>query len=335
MNRVLLLLLVCGVVIMGIIACKGIVEPVKEDSPLFVLITDQELLVEGDYNYLALQGFQRAEDELDVRIETLQPISIEEYLPSIRVAIEKGAVLVVCNGASMAEAVQQAATEYPDQAFALIDGKVDAENVSSYTFAELDGAFLAGVAAATMSKTDIIGFVWDSENSDTEKYQYSFQAGVESVDNAAQVLINYTNYPGDKSLGKETALAQNKLGVDVIFHCSGGCGEGVIEASKEQGFWLIGMDNSQFVLNPENLLSVLYKGFDLATYMAIENYENGVKYGAQYIFSLDDGGVDLVDLVGNVDEETKTSIETWKKKIIDEKVIVPYDALTFSQFIPE
>jgi basic membrane lipoprotein Med (substrate-binding protein (PBP1-ABC) superfamily) len=95
------------------------------------------------------------------------------------------------------------------------------------------------------------------------------------------------------------------------------------------------MDKGQSILSPDKLLSVVVKGFDLASYMAIENFENGVSFGAQYNFSLADGGVDLVDLSGNLTEEATATINNWKQKIIDEKIVVPYDASTFAQFFME
>jgi len=330
-----LIFLIASVIIMGTIACDGIVEPPEEEGPLFVLVVDDQGLIEEGYNDLAWQGFQKAKTDLGVRIEIIESKSLEDYLPNIKLAVEEGASLIVCNGSSMTEAVQLAATEYPDQAFAIIDGKVEASNVSCYTFTEEGGAFLAGVAAATMSKTDIIGFIWDAQTPANEKFQYGFEAGVASANAASQVLINYTNYPGDELLGKETAVAQNKLGVDVIFHGPGGCGNGVIQATEEQEFWVIGMDKGQSILSPENLLSVVMKSFDRASYMAIENYKNGVSYGAQYNFSLQDDGVDLVDFSGSLTEEATAIIKTWKQKIINEKIAVPYDAASYAQFFVE
>lgn len=324
--------LVCALILLGIIACDDMAEPVEEEGPLFVLLVDNQGLTEYGYNDLAWQGFQKAKEDFGVRIKVIEAKSSEDYLPNIKLAVDQEASLVVCNGEVMAEAVQEAATEYPDQAFALIDGKVEATNVSCYTFTEEGAAFLAGVAAANMSETDILGFVWDVENQRTIKFQYGFEAGVESANAASQVLINYTNFPGDELLCQETALAQNKLGVDVIFHGPGNCGAGVIKATEKQNFWVIGTDKGQSILNTDNLLSVLVKNIDLATYMAIENFQNGVPSGAKYNFSLADGGVELVDLGENLAEEAAAAVESWRKKIIDKKISIPYDAASFEKF---
>lgn len=333
MNKVLLVLLSI-VIVVGILACDGTAEP-EEEGPFIALIVDDQELVEEGYNDLAWQGFEKAEADFDVRIKIFEATSSEESLLNIRTAVEEGAVLIVCNGASMVEVVKQASLEYPEQAFALIDGKVDADNVSSYTFTLEGAAFLAGVLAASVSETDIIGFVWDLENPESQKLQYGFEAGTLSANSSSQALINYTNFFGDELLCKETALAQNKLGVDVIFHGAGGCGKGVNQGAEEQEFWVIGMDKGQSLLNPDYSLSVIYKAFDLAAYMAIENYENGVAYNVNYNFSLKDGGVGLVDISNKVNEESLLALKTWKNKIIEGEIVVPYDASTFAQFFIE
>lgn len=334
MNKVLLFLLSI-IIVVGIIACDGTVEPIEEEGPFFALIVDDQGLVEEGYNDLAWKGFEKAETDLDVRIRIFEATSPEDYLINIKTAVEEGAVLIVCNGASMVEVVKQASLEYPEQAFALIDGKVEADNVSSYTFTLEGAAFLAGVLAATVSETDIIGFVWDVKNPDSEKLQYGFEAGTISANSTSQALINYTNFSGDELLCKETALAQNKLGVDVVFHGAGGCGKGVNQGAEEQEFWVIGMDKGQSLLNPDYSLSVVYKAFDLASYMAIENYENGVAYNVNYNFSLKDGGVDLINISEKIDEESLLTLKSWKNKIIEGEILVPYDASTFAQFFIE
>ena len=54
-------------------------------------------------------------------------------------------------------------------------------NVASIMFKEQEGAFLAGVAAARMTKSDKIGFVGGMEIPVIERFQAGFLAGVAAV----------------------------------------------------------------------------------------------------------------------------------------------------------
>ncbi len=333
MKKVLAILL-CLVLVMSMVACGGGgEEPAVEEGPLVVLITDTGGLGDESFNDSAWAGFERARDELGVQIQVIESASSDDYLPNIAAAVEAGAALIVCNGFLMAEATQQGVDQYPDQAFALIDS-VDAQgpNLLNLTFNEQEGSFLVGVAAAMLSESDIIGFVGGIQLPTIEKFQYGFEAGVQAVKPDAQVLVNYTQSFSDAALGKENALAQNKLGADVIYHASGGCGIGVIQAAGEQGFWAIGVDQDQSGLDPEHVLCSMIKRVDNATYKAIESVVSGTFEGGNYVFSLVDEGIGVGDNAGNLPEDVAAEIDAWKTRILDAEFVVPFDAATFAEF---
>ena len=198
--------------VFGMVACGGGGADVEE-GPLVVLITDTGGLGDESFNDSAWAGFERAKAELGVQIQVIESATSDDYLPNISAAVEAGAALIICNGFLMAEATQQGAEQYPDQAFALVDS-VDAQapNILNLTFNEHEGSFLVGVAAAAMTESNVIGFVGGIQLPTIEKFQYGFQAGVKAANPEAQVLINYTQSFSDSALGKENALAQNKLG---------------------------------------------------------------------------------------------------------------------------
>ena len=71
-------------------------------------------------------------------------------------AAEGGYDLVLCSNSNFEEYLKKYAADYPDVKFAIIDTTVDADNVESISFAQNEGSFLAGAAAAMFTqKTDI------------------------------------------------------------------------------------------------------------------------------------------------------------------------------------
>ena len=317
--------------VFGMVACGGGAE--VEEGPLVVLITDTGGLGDESFNDSAWAGFQRAETELGVQIQVIESATSDDYLPNISAAVEAGAALIICNGFLMAEATQQGAEQYPDQAFALVDSAdAQAPNILNLTFNEQEGSFLVGVAAAAMTESNVIGFVGGIQLPLIEKFQFGFQAGVKAANPDAQVLINYTQSFSDSALGKENALAQNKLGADVIYHASGGCGIGVIQAAGEQDFWAIGVDQDQSALDPDHVLCSMIKREDVATFNAIKMVVDGEFEGGGYVFSLADEGIGAGDEAGNLPADVLASIEVWKEKIVNGEFEVPYDANTFANF---
>ena len=144
-------------------------------------------------------------------------------------------------------------TQRPDNKFALVDEVSELPNIASLMFKEQEGAFLAGVAAARMTKSDKIGFVGGMEIPVIERFEAGFVAGVAAVRPDIKVDIQYTGDFAKAELGKATANRMYSSGVDIIFHAAGGSGNGVFAEAKERKkadanayVWVIGVDSDQY-----------------------------------------------------------------------------------------
>ena len=326
------------VLALSLAACGGgNDEPVTPDEPVaevinVIMITDTGGLGDESFNDSAYLGLTNATKDFGVKVTVLESQTADDYGPNLSAAAEEGADLIISVGFLMQQATAEAAVQFPDQKFAIIDSVVDAANVAGLTFKEHEGSFLVGVIAGLTTETDTIGFVGGMQFALIEKFQYGFQAGVKSVNPDAEIIINYTGAFDDPQLGKENALAQYKLGADVIFHASGACGIGVIEAAGEQDFWAIGVDMDQSANDPEHVLASMIKRVDTATYMATQAIVDETFDGSNYEFGLSVDGVGYSDLAGNVTEELATQVEMYKAAIIDGTIMVPQDKVEFDAF---
>jgi basic membrane protein A len=133
------------------------------------------------------------------------------------------------------------------------------DNVRNVIFAEHQGSFLVGVAAACASKSGKVGFVGGVNIPSIQKFQAGFQAGVKAITPNAIIDVKYATEPpdftgfNDPAKGKQIADAMYASGVDVIYHAAGGTGKGVFEAAKGSGkkagdVYAIGVDSDQ---NPQ------------------------------------------------------------------------------------
>src|SRR3546814_11061920 len=79
--------------------------------------------------------------------------------------------------------------DFPDTAFAIVDdASVEAENLTSLVFAEHEGSFLVGAAAALTSETGQLGFIGGVEVDLIEKFEAGFVAGAAEVAPDAPVV---------------------------------------------------------------------------------------------------------------------------------------------------
>ena len=86
-------------------------------------------------------------------------------------------------GLRLRRGVGKVAEHYPDTHFAIIDDSslADVANVASLVFAEEQGSFLVGAAAALKSEAGHIGFVGGVETPLIAKFQAGYEAGAKAV----------------------------------------------------------------------------------------------------------------------------------------------------------
>ena len=130
--------------------------------------------------------------------------------------------------------------------------------MASLVFAEEQGSFLVGAAAALKSQTGTIGFIGGVENDLIKKFEAGYAAGAEAVNPDIEILVNYITQPpdfggfNDPARGKEIAGAQYEAGADVVYSAAGGSGLGAFEAAVDAGapgeVWAIGVDSDQYNL---------------------------------------------------------------------------------------
>ena len=152
---------------------------------------------------------------------------------------------VVAVGFAYAASVGKVAPEYPDVKFAIIDDDVAATGESRTSpdliFAEEQGSFLVGAAAALKTKAGHIGFVGGVEVPLIKKFEAGYKAGAKAVNPDIKVDVKYLTQPPDFSgfddpaKGKTAAEGMYTGGADIVYHAAGGSGGGVFEAAAEAG----------------------------------------------------------------------------------------------------
>jgi basic membrane protein A and related proteins len=249
-----------------------------------------------------------------------------------RSAAEGGADLVIGVGFLWTDALTAVAGEFPDTKFALVDSVIEAPNVSSLVFAEEQGSFLVGAAAALKSTTGAVGFIGGVENDLIKKFEAGFAAGAKAVNPDVTIDAKYLSQPpdfsgfGDMAKGKEVALAMYESGVDVIYSAAGSSGLGAFEAAKEKELLAIGVDSDQYLLVDADtqpfIITSMLKKVDVSVYESIKAVVEGTFEGGIKSFDLAAGGVDY-SLTGGAMDDIAAELDGFKAQIIDGTITVP------------
>ncbi|MBV8085973.1 MAG: BMP family ABC transporter substrate-binding protein, partial [Chloroflexi bacterium] len=254
------------------------------------LVTDVGGLNDEGFNASAYRGLRQARKELHVLTNVIESKQQTDYEKNMRQFADAGYDLVVSVGFMMGDATLKVARQFPAIHFCIIDYAYPQPppNLLGNVFREEQGAYLAGVLAATTSKTGKIGFVGGMDVPIIHKFEKGYDAGAQAGNPAVKVLSGYSGSFTDPAKGKEVALAQYQQGADVIFQAAGASGIGVVEAAREQHQLAIGVDTDQHHLAPDNVLTSELKRVDMAVYRAVQRVVSHSFKGGTAVYGLAD-----------------------------------------------
>ena len=273
----------------------------------------------------AYAGLMQVQQEFGVQVNYVENVDTSKMIDAMQSFGDDGYDLVVCDTFIFADALEQVGPSYPDVKFMILDTNVDVANVTSFTYATHEVSFLAGIVAAMVNETDVIGFIGGMAIPSIEKYQVGYEEGVAYVNPNATVIPKYVGNDNtawnDPATAKSLSLDIIANGADVLFQAAGASGMGMIEACVEKNVWAIGVNIDQTHLGPEHLLtSALTKG-DRAIYLFVESYLKGALLTGFQTLNCANDGVSLVESKFFTDE-IKAAVADATARIISGEIKV-------------
>jgi basic membrane protein A len=330
----LILLLIVVIAAAGYFYYSGIEEEVVEEPEVEVTRVGIVLSTGGlgdlSFNDAAYRGLQRAEEDLNIEFDYIEPADPSEDETALRRYAERDFDLVIGVGFQMADSLEIVASDYPEVKFAHVDQYFEdiLPNVVSLNFTEWEGSFLAGALAALVSETNNIGYVGGVDFALIHRFEGGYYQGAKYINPDIEVQRRYADDFGDPARGREIALGMIDDGADVIYHAAGGTGTGVFEAAEEEDIYAIGVDSNQNYVAPGYVIASMLKKVDNAVYDTVKSVVDGTYEGGQNLyFSLADGGVGITDLTeitvaeqqaleeGMITEEELNTIKEMKENV--------------------
>lgn len=321
--------LLTGVVAAGTLAltaCAAAPEgaPASEgggDAYLPCAVSDLTGFEDNSFNELTFAGLQEAADQLGLEVKSAESTSEDQYAGNIEGMVGEGCDLVVTVGFALATATRDSAAVNTGVDFALIDSTltddnftpIEADNVKPVLFDTAQAAFLAGYAAATASKTGVVGTYGGMPFPSVTIFMDGFVDGVDYYNSAKGAEVRVIGWDKDKQDGlfvgsfddqsQAKVLTEGMLdqGVDVLMPVAGTLFTASAEAMKERGLdgAIIGVNDDAYVSAPEYkeyyLTSVL-KNLTSATRTVTTSAAEGGFDNTPYIGTLENEGVGVAPL---------------------------------------
>jgi len=302
----------------------------------------------GDQSFsdAANRGVRRARDELGISFTNAEPQSTSDFNSFQRRfarSTDPDYDLIVCVGFEHVSPLQENANSFSDQRWAQLDAVVDRSNVESWVYAEEQGSYLVGQAAAQLStmefsagpsSTDpsntVLGFVGGIEAPVVQAFEAGFRAGAQSVDSGFEVLSSYVGDFSSPGAAEETAQSMVDQGADVLYHGAGAGGVGVFRAAQNNEVFAFGADSRQSETVPDFanvILGSMVKGVDTSAFRAVERVVNDEFQGGDtFELGAGEGGFELIwsDSIGTeVPQEVKDAAVATKEEIAAGNIDVP------------
>ncbi|MEV6119059.1 BMP family ABC transporter substrate-binding protein [Streptomyces sp. NPDC052077] len=242
------------------------------------------------FNDAAFAGLEQAKKEFGYKTADIEPTDGEtdaDKQQRLESLAKQGYNPIVGVGYAYAAAVKGAADKYPDTTFGIVDdATITAKNVADLVFNEEQASYLAGVAAAKSTRSDVVGFVGGVDIPLIHKFQAGFEQGVKDTDPKVEVLSQYLTQTAEEGgfsspdKGRTAAEGQIEKKADVVYAAAGLSGQGVIEAAANHKVWAIGVDSDQYrqealAKYKDSILTSATKDVAKAVYNLAKSVEGG------------------------------------------------------------
>jgi basic membrane protein A and related proteins len=294
---------------------------------------------DGSFNDAAAAGLEKAIADLGVVQQNTKELaaaaneSEDAAATRLRQLVSDGYNPIIAVGFKYATSLKTVASEAPQTQFAIVDdSSVELPNVKPLVFAEEQGSFLVGAAAALKTQTCKIGFVGGVEQPLIQKFQAGYVQGAKAVAPDIQIDVKYLSPAGDFSgfndAAKGQVVAGGELdgGADVIYHAAGASGQGVFQAVKAANKSAIGVDSDQYNVPAYSdvkdvIITSMLKRVDVAVFDYINAVAAGDTSKLPATFDLTVDGVGYATSGGKVDD-IKADLDAYKAAIISGEIKV-------------
>lgn len=318
------------------------------------MVSDQGGINDKSFNETSYNGLVLAQEEgIIPEPKFAESQTDADYGPNVTAMVQDDCGIIVTVGFLLADATREAAESNPEEQFAIVDYQYTDEtgtptpidNVKPLVFNTQEAAFLAGYAAASYSKTGIVGTWGGAPIPTVTIFMDGFYDGVqyynEQKGTDVQVLgwdkaTQDGQFVGDfANTGLARQISDNLIsqGADVLHPVAGPLAESAAIAAQAAGnVAVVWADSDGFESAPDYgdvILTSVLKGMDQAVLAATQEAADDAFSNEPYVGTLENGGVGLApfhDFDGEVSQETKDEIAQIQEQIISGDLVVESDA---------
>ena len=306
----------------------------QEVDKIAVLVPEQG--TDYGWNQQGVDAAKAVGSALGIEVVSAEGLGYGDVRPTLRELAAEGADLMIAHASGYNTAAPEVATEtgVPVAIVDSPDAKV-AGLVADYTLSGHQGAYLAGMLAAQLSRTGTLGIVVSGEPPSWNSQSAGFAMGARAANGDVKLLyavIGPAAY-ADAAGGKRVTEAVIAAGADIVFGQGDGSTFGMLQAVETvpaaDGGKVLFIDviGDKTEIDKGHLLSsVVWNLVPVYTAM-IEDLKSGAFGEANYVIQLADDSVQLLR-TAHISDEMWAGLMDTRAAIVAGEIEVPaiYDA---------
>lgn len=276
---------------------------------------------QGGFNQAGLAGAERARSSApDLEVHWCEPPADRAVF--LRDLCRRGVGLVIAHGGQGDAPVAQVAPEFPASRFVVTQGSLPAANVAVYDALQEQSAYLAGVLAASVSRTGVVAHMSGEKVRPGLKGRAAFADGVRSTRPEVRLLTCFCGDQHDPELAYRVVSRQADLGADVLFAMIDGGRAGAIRACRERAVAQIGNVFDWTEREPEVFIASALADSGACIEMAVRDHVEGrLRWGGARHFGLEAPHIVRLALGPRVAEAERARLDVVARRLASGEIV--------------
>jgi len=273
---------------------------------------------DGGWSFAHDNGRKAIEKEFGDKIKTTFVESVPEAADAERVfrdLVSQGNKLVFGTTFGYMEPMLKVAGDHKDIKFEHATGYKTAENLRTYDSRTYEGAYMAGIIAGSMTKSNTLGVVGSVPIPEVLRNINSFTMGAQSVNPKITTKVVWVNEWFSPPKETEAATALINGGADVLFQNTDS--PAVLKTAQEKGKRAFGWDSDMTAYGPKAHLGSAIINWAPYYIKATQDALDGKWATGSSWWGVKEGAIDIVSIAEDVPADIKAKVETVKAGLKD------------------
>jgi len=273
---------------------------------------------DGGWTFAHDNGRKALEKEFGDKIKTTFVESVPEGADAERVfrdMVSQGNKLIFGTTFGYMEPMLKVAADNKEVKFEHATGYKTSENMRTYDSRTYEGAYMAGIVAGSMTKSNTLGVVGSVPIPEVLRNINSFTLGAQSVNPKVTTKVVWVNEWFSPPKETEAATALINGGADVLFQNTDS--PAVLKTAQEKGKRAFGWDSDMTAYGPKAHLASAVINWAPYYIKATQDMLDGKWTTGQSWWGVKEGAIDLVSIADDVPAETKAKVDEVKKGLKD------------------